>query len=57
MRDFMHGNCCAKGFFSEIIILEGHFFAPKRISRKLAGIGKKLKNYDPFPEKLWGSKF
>ena len=36
MNPFMHRNCCAKGFFSKIIILEGIFLAQKCISQKQA---------------------
>jgi len=29
MRDFVHTKCCAKGFFSEICILEDKWLAKK----------------------------
>ena len=36
-----------KGFFSEIIILEGIFLPQKRISQKLTGIGKSWRSMTP----------
>ena len=47
MNPFMHQNCCAKEFFSKIIVLEGIFLAQKRISQKLAGFWKSWRSMTP----------
>ena len=50
MKDFMYTKCCAKGFFSEISILEDKWLVKKvkknekmRFSLQRVGIGKKCR--------------